>query len=180
MLLDPDEFEFSREERSAFPPPVHRDVGSSSETRQRLPLWRKARPSQMENIMSGRVMMILATAVLAGSLLATGAQARGGGGGGGGHGGGMGGFGGGHMGGFDGGRIGGLGGDHTGGLDGDRIGGLDGDHVGSLGGGHMARLDHDHLGAGRRQFGGGYYGYGLDCPYYPNYSSLNRPDTCSY
>ena len=40
-------------------------------------------------------MMILASAVLAGSLLATGAQARGGGGGGGGHGGGgMGGFGG--------------------------------------------------------------------------------------
>jgi hypothetical protein len=42
----------------------------------------------------------------------------------------------------------------------------------------MARLDHDHLGAGRRHFGG-YYGYGLDCPYYPNYSS-NWPDTCGY
>ncbi|MDE5451793.1 hypothetical protein GWE18_02740 [Bradyrhizobium sp. CSA112] len=53
--------------------------------------------------MRGRVMMILASAVLAGSLLATGAQARGGGGGhmGGGFGGGHmdGGFGGGHMGG---------------------------------------------------------------------------------
>ena len=46
--------------------------------------------------MRGRVMMILATAVLAGSLLASGAQARGGGGGGGHMGGG---FGGGHIGG---------------------------------------------------------------------------------
>ena len=53
--------------------------------------------------MRGRVMMILASAVLAGSLLATGAQARGGGGGG--HGGG----GGGRIGGFGGGHVGGLG-----------------------------------------------------------------------
>ena len=63
-------------------------------------------------------MMILASAVLAGSLLATGAQARGGGGGGG-HGGGFGGghmgggFGGGHMGGFGGGRM-AMGRDHFG------------------------------------------------------------------
>ena len=38
-----------------------------------------------ESFMRGRVMKILATAVVASSLLATGAQARGGGGGGGGH-----------------------------------------------------------------------------------------------
>jgi hypothetical protein len=71
----------------------------------------------MENVMRGRVMMILASAALAGSLLATGAQARGGGGGG--HGGGFGGghmgggFGGGHMGGFGGGRM-AMGRDHFG------------------------------------------------------------------
>jgi hypothetical protein len=65
-----------------------------------------------------RTMIVLATALLAGSLLATGAQARGGGGGhmggfgGGGH---MGSFGGGgHMGGFGGGHIGGFGGSHIG------------------------------------------------------------------
>jgi hypothetical protein len=74
------------------------------------------------------------------------------------------------MGGFSGGRIGGF--------DGGRIGGLGADHVGGPAGDHMARLDHDHLGAGRRHFGG-YYGYGLDCPYYPNYSS-DWPDTCGY
>jgi hypothetical protein len=65
----------------------------------------------MENDMRGRVMMVLASALIAGSLLATDAQARGGGGGGHGGGGGgghMGGFGGGHMGGFGGGHIGGL------------------------------------------------------------------------
>ena len=57
-----------------------------------------------------RTMIILASALLAGSLLATGAQARGGGGGGG-H---MGGFGGGvHMGGF-GGHMGGGAGSHLG------------------------------------------------------------------
>ena len=50
--------------------------------------------------------MVLASVALAGSLLATDAQARGGGGGGG-HGGG---FGGGHMSGFSGGHVGGFGG----------------------------------------------------------------------
>src|SRR5438445_12138709 len=69
-------------------------------------------PFPKENVMRGRVMMILASAMLAGSLLATDAQARGGGGGGGGGGHG-GGFGGGHVGGFGGGR-GGFGGAHTG------------------------------------------------------------------
>jgi hypothetical protein len=41
----------------------------------------------------------------------------------------------------------------------------------------VARLDHDHLGAGRRHFGGGYYGYGSDCPYY---YSLYWQGYCGY
>ena len=93
--------------------------------------------------MRGRVIMILATAALAGSLLATDAQARGGG-----HGGG-GGFGGGHMGGFGGAHIGGFG----------------GSHIGGFGGGHMAGLRGDHF--GRHRFVGG--DYGLGCPYYTTY-----------
>jgi hypothetical protein len=114
------ESEFSGDGKSTFPSSVHRDIGvcflktPASGNDQ----WRTVRPSQMENVMRGRVMMILASAVLAGSLLATGAQARGGGGGGG-HGGGgfggghMGGFGDGHMGGgFDGGHMAGMGRDH--------------------------------------------------------------------
>jgi hypothetical protein len=106
----------------------------------------------MENVMRGRVMMILASAVLAGSLLATGAQARGGGGGGGGgHGGG---FGGGHMG-----------------------GGFGGGHMGGFGAGPMAHVGHERFGGGRRFIGRGLYGDGLDCPYYDSYTS---PYTCDY
>src|ERR1700745_2886026 len=67
-------------------------------------------PILWRTMMKGRLMMALATALLAGSLVATGAQARGGGGGG--HGGG---FGGGHMGGFGAGHMGGFGGGHMGG-----------------------------------------------------------------
>src|SRR5258705_7073120 len=66
---------------------------------------------EKENVMTGRrTMMVLATALLAGSLLATGAQAHGGGGGGGGGGGhgGGGGFSAGSMGGFGGGHGGGT------------------------------------------------------------------------
>jgi hypothetical protein len=111
-------------------------------------------------------MMILASAVLAGSLLATGAEARGGGGGGGHGGGGMGGFGGGHMGGFGGGHMGGFGGG--------RIGGLGGDHVGGNGAGQLAHFGHD-FGVGRRRF----VGDGLDCPYY-DYTSSTWPYNCTY
>ena len=93
-------------------------------------------------------MMILASAVLAGSLLATGAQARGGGGGGGGHGGG----GGGHMGGFGGGHMGGFGGGHIGGFGGAHVGGFGGAHVGGFGAGRMAHVGHEHFGVGRRRF----------------------------
>ena len=86
-----------------------------------------------------RMITVLATALLASSLLAGTAEARGGGGGGG-HGGGFGG--GGHMGGMGGGgHIGGLGeGAHIGGIGG-------GEHTESLGGG-MGRLDGGHIGAG--------------------------------
>src|SRR5882757_11414414 len=71
--------------------------------------------------MRRRVMMVLASAVLVGSLLATDAQARGGGGhggvGGGAH---LGGFGGAHIGarvvGFGGARVGGIGGRYTAGI----------------------------------------------------------------
>lgn len=93
-----------------------------------------------------QVISILATALLATSLLTVQAEARGGGGGGG-HMGGMGGgFGGGaHIGGFGGGaHIGGLGGvgggAHIGGGIG-HIGGLGGTHIGAVGAG-------DHIGAG--------------------------------
>src|SRR5713226_4591812 len=88
-----------------------------------------------------RTMMVLATALLAGSLLATGAQAHGGGGGGGA--GSMGGFGGGH------------------------VGGLGGGHMAGFGGGRMAGMGRDHYGYGRRGFGGN-YDYG-SCPYYTSY-----------
>ena len=110
-------------------------------------------------------MMILATTLLAGSLAATGVEARGGGGGGG-HGGG----GGGHMGGFGGGHIGGFGGAHIGGIGGGRVGGF--------GAGQTARMGHDHGGVGRRRFvGGGLYDGGLDCPYY---MSNTWPYNCPY
>ena len=104
-------------------------------------------------------MMVLATALLAGSLLATGAQARGGGGGGGGHGGG---------GGFSAGSMGGFGGGHFGG------GGFGGSHMDGFGGSRMALMGRDHYGYGRRGFRG-YYGYGI-CS---DYTSYDRP-YCTY
>jgi hypothetical protein len=115
--------------------------------------------------MKARMITILVSAVLAGSLLAAGAQARGGGGGGGHGGGGMGGFGGGHIGGFGGAHVGGFGG-HIGGLG---VAHVDGFHAGS-----MARADHDHF--GRHRFIGGVYDEGY-CPYY---LSETWPYTCTY
>jgi hypothetical protein len=56
-------------------------------------------------------------------------------------------------------------------------GGFGGGHIGSFGGGRMAGMGRDHFDGGRRRFGGGYYGYGLDCPYYQTYY---WPDTCTY
>jgi hypothetical protein len=104
--------------------------------------------------------MLLASAVLAGSLLVTGAQARGGGGGGGGHMGG--GFGGGHVGGFGGGRIGVLGAGVAGGV----------------GAGLMAHATHEHFGlGGRRIVGSEIDGDGLACPYDTSYTP---PYTCIY
>ena len=111
-------------------------------------------------------MMILASAVLAGSLLATDAQARGGGGGG--HGGGGGG---GHMGGFGGGHMGGFGGG---------MGGFGAGRVGGLGAGSTAHFGHSRFDGGRHRFaGGGYYDDGLGCPYYPYYA-YNSPYYCNY
>jgi hypothetical protein len=44
----------------------------------------------------------------------------------------------------------------------------------------MAHLGHEHFGAGRHRFvGGGYYGYGLDCPYEPYYT-YDNPYGCAY
>jgi hypothetical protein len=144
---------------------------------------RKIRRMRMENVMKRRMIMTLASIVLAGSLLATGAEARGGGGGGGGHGGGMGGGmgGGGHMGGFGGGHMGGFGGSHIGGLGAGRIGGLGAAHVDGFHAGAMAHVGHEHFGHehfGRHRFiGGGIYDDGLDCPYY---TSTTWPYTCTY
>ena len=160
--------EFNRDDRRASPSPMHRDVGIFSDTPASA-LWRTIPPNELENVMRGRVMMILASAVLAGSLLATGAQARGGGGGGG-HGGGGGGGhmggGGGHMGGFGGGHMGGFGGGHMGG------------HMGGFGGGHIAGRGRGHFDGGRRHFAGrGFYDDGLGCPYYV---LNNWPYACTY
>jgi hypothetical protein len=87
--------------------------------------------------MRRRVMMVLASAALAGSLLATDAQARGGGG----HGGGGGG---GHMGGFGGARIGahvgGFGGARMEGIGESRISGFGGARIRGFGGGYMAGI----------------------------------------
>jgi hypothetical protein len=46
----------------------------------------------------------------------------------------------------------------------------------------MAHIGHEHFGAGRHRFigggYGGYYDYGLDCPYYG--SPYYWPYTCDY
>jgi uncharacterized protein YodC (DUF2158 family) len=77
--------------------------------------------------MRRRVMMVLASAALAGSLLATDAQARGGGG---------------HGGGGGVGHMGGFGGAHTGA----RVGGFGGARVGGIGGGYMAGIPQGAVG----------------------------------
>jgi uncharacterized protein YodC (DUF2158 family) len=84
--------------------------------------------------MRRRVMMVLASAALAGSLLAPDAQARGGGG---------------HGGGGAAGHMGGFGGAHIGA----RVGGFGGARVGSIGGGYMAGIPR---GAVRYAMGTGY------------------------
>ena len=103
-----------------------------------------------------RMITILATALLASSLVAGAAEARGGGGGGG------------HMGGgFGGGaHIGGMGG-------GEHLGGMGGDHFGSVGhiGDHGFGL-HQHA---QHRFGGYGYDYGYpDCYDWP-YLHPNAP-----
>jgi hypothetical protein len=90
----------------------------------------------MENIMRQRVMMILASAVLAASPLATSARAEGGGG----FNRGMGGFRGGHEAGLS-------------------VGPIEG-HVDEFDAGAMTHIDQRHLGIGRRHFVNGIYDYG--------------------
>jgi uncharacterized protein YodC (DUF2158 family) len=92
--------------------------------------------------MRRQLMMVLASAALAGSLLATDAQARGGHGGGGGAG---------HMGGF--------GGTHSGA----RMGGFGGARVGGIGGRYMAGIHHGAVGyaAGTGYGTGTGYGAGM-------------------
>lgn len=87
--------------------------------------------------MRRRVMMVLASAALAGSLLATDAQARGGGGR-------MGGF----SRGFIGARLGGFRGASTGGVDQGRIGGFRWARTEGFAGGHMAGIRRGSLGNG--------------------------------
>jgi uncharacterized protein YodC (DUF2158 family) len=108
--------------------------------------------------MRGRAMMVLATAALAGSLLAAGAQARGGGHGGRGGGGHMGGFGGAHAG-------------HFGGAHASRFGGA---RIGGFGEGHFAGLRLARFGVlAAPGFGQIDYtrsaGPGFDQPYYTGY-----------
>jgi hypothetical protein len=79
-------------------------------------------------------------------------------------------MGGGHM-------AGGFGGAHMGGFGGGGIGGLGGGRVGGFGAGSMAHVGHEHFGGGGRFINRGFYGDGLDCPYYSSYS---WPYTCTY
>jgi uncharacterized protein YodC (DUF2158 family) len=90
--------------------------------------------------MRWRVMMVLATAAIAGSLLATDAQARGGGG-----------------------RGGGGGAGHTGGLARARVSDFGGNHVGSIRGGYVAGIPGGVVGyAARTGYGTGIrYGTGI-------------------
>ena len=87
--------------------------------------------------MRRRVMMVLASAALAGSLLATDAQARGGGG----H---MGGFGGAHIGA----HVGGFGGARMEGIGESRISGFGGARIGGFVGGYMAGIHRGYFGDG--------------------------------
>jgi hypothetical protein len=142
----------------------------------------------MEKMMR-QAMTILATALLATSLVTAQAQARGGGGGfggGGGHAGGMGaGFGGGvHIGGVGGvGAVGSPGGAHTGGIGaGERLGtGLDaGGIVGRVDGGRIGVGDHGHMDGlhhhAMHRFDRIHPGYGYDLNCY-NWSLLRPHDT---
>src|SRR6185295_11031067 len=109
-----------------------------------------------------RMITVLATTLLASSLLAGAADARGGG-----HGGGFGG-GGGHMGGGFG------GGDHIGGLGG-------GGHVGGFGGEHMgAHGLHQHALHRFSGYGPGYGSYYSDCyDWYALHPDQPLPLSCS-
>jgi uncharacterized protein YodC (DUF2158 family) len=104
--------------------------------------------------MRRRVMMVLASAAIAGSLLATDAQARGGGG---------------HGGGGGAGHMSGFGGAHSGA----RVGGFGGARVGGIGGGYMAGIPQGAVGYAAGT------GYGTGTGYGPGilYGTGNRYGT---
>jgi uncharacterized protein YodC (DUF2158 family) len=108
--------------------------------------------------MRRHVMMVLATAALAGSLLATDAQARGGGA----H---MGRFGGAHIiahgGGFGGARMGGIGGSRTSGFGGGRVGGIGGGYVAGIPRGAVGYAAGTGYGMGTGYRTGIHYGTGI-------------------
>jgi hypothetical protein len=54
---------------------------------------------------------------------------------------------------------------------------LGGGRIGGIGAGRMAHVGNEHF--GRHRFGGGYDGYGLDCPYDPYYT-YDDPYSCTY
>jgi hypothetical protein len=80
--------------------------------------------------MLNRVMIFLLTGTLAGGVMTTGAQARGGGG---------------------------IGGGHFGGIAGVHFGGMGAAHSGALDGTHVGRLGDHHFGRVRPPYGYGYY-----------------------
>jgi len=105
--------------------------------------------------MLARIITVLMAATLAGGLLATDAQARGGGGD--------------HGGGFGGGHVGALGGGRVGGLVGSRVAGFGGARVdGHLGGIHMGGVGHEgrELHGFRRYSGYAPLDGGWDCSLY--------------
>jgi hypothetical protein len=58
------------------------------------------------------------------------------------------------------------------------MGGFGGGHIGGFRGDHVAGVRGDHFGyRGRRFARGGFYGYGLGCPYYTSYT---WPYSCAY
>jgi hypothetical protein len=99
------------------------------------------------------VTMVLASAALVGSLVATDAQARGAGGGGR-----IGGFAGARIGGYGGGRIGAFAGGRIGGYGEGRIGGFAGEHIGAFTGGRIGVLTGGRIGVLAGGRAGGYGG----------------------
>src|SRR6267378_2448904 len=126
---------------------MHRDAGicfPRARQRQTRSAWRMAPSTPKENVMRRQVILVLASAALAGSLLATDAQARGGGG---------------YRGGGVAGHMGGRGGAHFG----PRAGGFGGARVEGIGGRYITGISRGAVGyAGGAGYGAGIaYGTGI-------------------